>query len=106
MHARADGRSVADRAGDSLGIRNGDALAPENGGGRSLFNANPTGAAREKGEGTRSVLPREATKERPLGKMRNKRANRWLNSKRAQCLADFLACSIAEVDLQSLRGHR
>ena len=28
--ARADGRSVADRAGDSLGVRNGDALAPEN----------------------------------------------------------------------------
>ena len=30
MRTRADGRSVADRAGDSLGIRNGDALAPEN----------------------------------------------------------------------------
>ena len=30
VRARADGRSVADRAGDSLGIRNGDALAPEN----------------------------------------------------------------------------
>ena len=30
MRARADGRSVADRAGNSLGVRNGDALAPEN----------------------------------------------------------------------------
>ena len=29
VRARADGRSVADRAGDSLGISNGDALAPE-----------------------------------------------------------------------------